>query len=146
MKFSFIIITTIALIACKTEVKKEEPIDINEVEIIKKPESIEVLEGIDETEKTEKAFSKFKILYQELHAFKNSSDFVKYGFDKRGKYRNWLEEVREFTQNPDSKLLLKKGVLIGELELLGMAYVGSNGKETEVTMVFNVIFDEAIAQ
>jgi hypothetical protein len=138
------IITIIAFIACKTEIKEEEPIEINKVEIIEKPESIEILAVVDETEKIETAFSKFEKLYKELVAFKNSSEFIQYGFSKGGNYYTWLEEVREFKNNPDSKLLLKKGVLIGELELLGMAYVSSNGKETEVTKTFNEIFKNAI--
>jgi len=145
-KLSFMTFIIIVFIACKAEIKKEESIEINKVEIVKKPESIDVLVEIDETEKIEKSFSKFKKLYKELIAFKNSSEFIKYGFSKGGNYYTWLEEVRVFKNNPDSKLLLKKGVLIGELELLGMAYVGSNGKETEVTKTFNEIFKDVISE
>ena len=129
----FSVITVITFTACKTETKKEEPI------------KIEKTEKIDETEKIEKAFTEFKSLYGELSGFKNDADLKKFGFGKGGKYSEWLEKVREFKQNPDSKLLLKKGVLIGELEQLGMAYVGSKGKETEVTKTFNKIFSDAIS-
>ena len=129
----FAVITIISFTACKTETKKEEPIKIEKVE------------KIDETEKIEKAFTEFKSLYGELNGFKNEADFKKFGFGKGGKYSEWLEKVREFKQNPDSKLLLKKGVLIGELEQLGMAYVSSKGKETEVTKTFNKIFNDAIS-
>lgn len=129
----FALIAIITFTACKTETKKEEPI------------KIEKTEKIDETEKTEKAFAEFKSLYGELSEFKNDADFKKFGFGKGGKYSEWLEKVREFKQNPDSKLLLKKGVLIGELEQLGMAYVSSKGKETEVTKTFNKIFSDAIS-
>jgi len=129
----FAVITIITFTACKTETKKEEPI------------KIEKTEKIDETEKIEKAFTEFKSLYGELSGFKNDADFKNLGFGKGGKYSKWLEKVREFKKNPDSKLLLKKGVLIGELEQLGMAYVGSKGKETEVTKTFNKIFSDAIS-
>ena len=129
----FAVITIISFTACKTETKKEEPIKIEKVE------------KIDETEKIEKAFVEFKNLYGELNGFKNDADFKKFGFGKGGKYSEWLEKVREFKKNPDSKLLLKKGVLIGELEQLGMAYVSSKGKETEVTKTFNKIFSDAIS-
>jgi hypothetical protein len=129
----FVVFTIISFTACKTETKKEEPI------------KIEKIEKIDETEKTEKAFTEFKSLYGKLSEFKNDADFKKLGFGKGGKYSEWIEKVREFKQNPDSKLLLKKGVLIGELEQLGMAYVSSKGKETEVTKTFNKIFSDAIS-
>jgi hypothetical protein len=129
----FTVITIITFTACKTETKKEELI------------KIEKTEKIDETEKIEKAFTEFKILYGELCGFKNDADFKNFGFGKGGKYSEWLEKVREFKQNPNSKLLLKKGVLIGELEQLGMVYIGSKGKETEVTKAFNKIFSDAIS-
>tara|TARA_R110001592_G_scaffold58212_4_gene176602 strand:+ start:327 stop:1067 length:741 start_codon:yes stop_codon:yes gene_type:complete len=127
------VITIITFTACKTETKKEEPI------------KIEKTEKIDQTEKIEKSFTEFKSLYGELSQFKNDADFKKFGFGKGGKYSEWLDKVRKFKQNPDSKLLLKKGVLIGELEQLGIAYVGSKGKETEVTKTFNKIFSDAVS-
>ncbi|RMB57990.1 hypothetical protein EAX61_10225 [Dokdonia sinensis] len=129
----FIVIIIFSLTACKTETEKEEPIKIEKVA------------KINETEKIEKAFAEFKSLYGELSEFKNDADFKKIGFGKGGKYSEWLEKVREIKQNPESKLLLKKGVLIGELEQLGMAYVSSKGKETEVTKTFNKIFSDAIS-
>jgi hypothetical protein len=129
----FAVITIISFTACKTETKKEELIKIEKVE------------KIDETEKIEKSFTEFKSLYGELSKFKNDAEFKKLGFGKGGKYSQWLEKVREFKQNTDSKLLLKKGLLIGELEQLGMAYASSNGKETEVTKTFNKIFSDAIS-
>lgn len=129
----FVIITIVSFTACKTETKKEESI---KTEKVKK---------IDETEKIEKAFTEFKSLYRELSGFKDNAEFKKLGFGKGGKYSKWLEKVRGFKQNPDSKLLLKKGVLIGELEQLGMAYASSKGKETEVTKTFNKIFSDVIS-
>lgn len=132
-KLLFVVITIISITGCKTETKKEEPIKIEKVA------------KNEDTEKIEKAFTEFKSLYGELNGFKNDEDFKKLGFGKGGKYSEWLEKIREFQQNPDSKLLLKKGVLIGELEQLGMAYVNSKGKETEVTKTFNKIFSDAIS-
>ncbi|EDP95880.1 hypothetical protein U8527_12190 [Kordia algicida OT-1] len=129
----FAVVTIITFAACKTETKKEDPTKIE------KPQKI------GETEKIEKAFAKFKSLYRELNEFKNDADFKKFGFGKGGKYNEWLENVREFKQKPDSKLLLKKGVLMGELEQLGMTYANSKGKETEVTKNLNKIFSETIS-
>ena len=56
-----------------------------------------------------------------------------------------MKSVEKLKNNPDSKLLLQKGVLIGELEQLGLAYVGSKGKETYVTKSFNKIFADAVS-
>jgi hypothetical protein len=126
----FALITIVTCYACKTETKKKELIKI---------------EKINDSEKIEKTFTKFKNLYDELSGFKKDADFIKFGFGKGGKYKKWLEKIKEFKQNPDSKLLLKKGVLIGELENLGMTYVSSKGKETEVTKSFNKIFTDAIS-
>src|SRR3546814_11922511 len=58
----------------------------------------------------------------------------------------WLKEVQTLKNNPDSKLLLKKGFAIGELEQLGMEYASSKGQETDVTKIFNDIFSRAISQ
>ncbi|WP_089370126.1 hypothetical protein [Dokdonia pacifica] len=42
------------------------------------------------------------------------------------------------------KLELNKGIIVVELELLGLEYVSSKGKETTVTRHFNAIFSEAL--
>lgn len=102
-------------------------------------------EEVDNTEQTEKVFSEFKTLYAELLGFKNKPDFKTYGFGQGGPYKEWLTKVEDLKSDPDSKLLLRKRVLAGELEQLGFAYVSSKGQETEVTKAFNEIFSEAIA-
>ena len=132
-----LILTIASLTSCKNKPKENK-----ETEIIK-TETVEITKT-DETEKINEVFEKFKRLYQELSKFKDSPDFIKYGFGEGGKNKIWLEKVREFKSNPDSKLLIRKGILIGELEQLGMAYANSKGKETEVTNTFNKIFTEAI--
>jgi hypothetical protein len=121
------------LFACQ-ETKKE----------VKEPESVKI-EKVDNTEKTERIFGEFKILYSELLKFKDKSEFKFNGFGKGGQYHEWLTKVKELKDNPDSKLLLQKGVVAGELEQLGLAYVSSKGKETEVTKNFNKFFSEAIS-
>jgi hypothetical protein len=125
--------TIITFTACRTETKRKEPIKIENIEQVKK------------NDKIENAFTQFKSFYAELIRFKNHADFKKFGFGKDGEYIKWLEKVREFKKNPDSKFLIKRGVLIGELEQLGIAYVTSEGKETEVTKIFNKIFSDAIS-
>lgn len=122
-----------SLMSCQNDNKQ-----VNETETI-------IVEEKDDTEKIEKVFGKFKDLYNELLEIKGKSDFKKYGFGLGGPYNKWLQEVQNFENNPDSDLLLKKGVLIGELEQLGLTYASSKGQETEVTKSFNKIFSRAIS-
>jgi hypothetical protein len=57
-----------------------------------------------------------------------------------------LIRVQEFRNSLDAELLLqKKKIIVGDLEVLGFAYVGSNGKEDETTKFFNNIFSKAIS-
>lgn len=119
--------------SCQNENK-----EANETEPIK-------LEKKDDTEKIEKVFERFKELYNELLEIKEKADFKKFGFGAGGPYNKWLLDVQEFKNNPDSGLLLRKGVLIGELEQLGLAYASSKGEETEVTKNFNKIFSKVIS-
>ncbi|TXD50706.1 MULTISPECIES: hypothetical protein [unclassified Polaribacter] len=127
-------ITIIGFTSCKNEKKEGTE---NKV--------IEVIEKVDNTEKVSKLFTEFNSLYDELLSFKGKSDFKKFGFSKGGKYNKWLSNVKELKNNPEAKLLLQKGVLVGYLEQLGLSYVASKGKETEVTKSFNKIFSEAIS-
>jgi len=60
--------------------------------------------------------------------FKDKSDFKTYGFGQGGTYSEWLTKVKDLKKNPDSKLLLQKGVVAGELEQLGLAYASSKRK------------------
>jgi len=132
-----LIFTITSLISCKNEPKENKNTEITETETVE-------IGKTNETEKINEVFEKFKVLYNELNEFKDSPDFKKYGFGEGGKNKIWLEKVRELKNNPDSKLLIKKGILVGELEQIGMAYANSNGKETEVTKTFYKIFAEAI--
>lgn len=110
---------------------------------VKETETVKV-EKVDNTEKIERIFGEFKTLYSELLEFKDKSDFKKYGYGQGGQYHKWLTKVKDLKENPDSKLLLQKGVVAGELEQLGLAYASSKGKETEVTKSFNKFFSDAL--
>ncbi len=126
------LIVTVSLMSCKNDQKKAE-----EKETVK-------VEEVDNTEKIEKIFGQFKSLYSELIEFKGKDDFKKFGFGQGGPYNKWLKEVEQLENDPDSKLLLQKGVVTGELKSLGMEYASSKGQETEVTKSFNKIFADAI--
>lgn len=132
-KILLLTIISAAILSCQNSNKKVEETETTKVETV------------DNTEKIEQLFAEFKSLYQELLDFKDKADFKQYGFGEGGPYNKWLKKVEELKNSPDSKLLLQKGVLIGELEQLGLAYVSSKGKETEVTKNFNKIFSDAIS-
>ncbi|HMI64946.1 MAG TPA: hypothetical protein VK517_02855 [Cyclobacteriaceae bacterium] len=93
----------------------------------------------------EVVFAEFKSLYNELLKFKNAENFKRYGLTEGGPYNNWLKKVEDLKNNHADDILIEKSIFITDLEQLGFAYVGSKGKETEVTKTFNEIFSNAIA-
>lgn len=90
--------------------------------------------------RTVKANDKFDSLYNELLEFKSHQEFKNFGFSENGPYVNWLNEVRKLSKSLDSKLLLKKGLLVAELEVLGFEYHKTGGKENHATTTFNNTF------
>lgn len=100
---------------------------------------------LSENERLEHVFGEFKIHYQRLLTFKNTSDFKAKGFGGGGLITEWHDKVNKLKENPDSKLLLlKKSIDVGDLKQLGLAYAGSKGVETEITKRINIIFEDAI--
>lgn len=74
---------------------------------------------------------KVRVLYNDLFSFKDKSDFHYHGFEMDYKYNKWLTDVQELKNAPEAKLLLQYGFVVGDLEMLGLEYVNSKGKETE---------------
>ena len=91
----------------------------------------------EKNEATEKLKTEFKKLYKELMKFKKEKDFHELGFGVGSPYKKWFDEVDLLSNNPNGKLLLKYGVLPGELKTLGTEYLQSQGKETEYTTFIN---------
>lgn len=94
-------------------------------------------------EKLKIILKEFQALYTELLGFKDESDFEKYGFGIGGPYNDWLKRVEKFDKDPDSKLLLKRGIFVGDLEQLGFEYISSNGAETTYTKEMNMMIKQA---
>ena len=132
-KIIFLIVIAIITFSCQNNQK-----EVQETQTVQ-------TKTIDNSEKTEKLFQEFKTLYNELLVFKDNPDFIKFGFGAGGPYNKWLLSVKRLKVNPDSKLLLKKGIVPGELEQLGLEYVNSKGEETETTIFFNKAFKNAIS-
>lgn len=72
-----------------------------------------------------------RVLFNSLIEFKDKSDFHYYGFGVGYKYNKWLMDVQELKNTQEAKLLLGQGFVVGDLEMLGLEYMGSKGKETE---------------
>lgn len=87
---------------------------------------------LSEAKLLKEATNEFKRLYDELLSFKDKSDFHKYGFAISYKYNRWLKEVEALMSKPGAKLLFyEKGIVTGDLQMLGFEYMRSEGKETE---------------
>ena len=83
-------------------------------------------------------------LYQELMGFKGKYDFHSYGFSPGYKYHNWLKRVENLKNQPEAKSLLKKGIVVGDLEMLGLEYVNTKGRENDYTRFTNKNFKKAL--
>lgn len=86
-----------------------------------------------ENSKIEDMKSYLKDLLDKLLSFKDTPEFKEYGFGQVGPYYDWLYDIQQLKEHPDAKLLLKRRIVVGELEQLGLAYASSGGKETDVT-------------
>ena len=76
---------------------------------------------------------KTKSLYLEMIDFKDKSDFHTYGFGAGGPYHAWMEKVEKLEKDPNAKLLIENGMVVGDLKMLGFEYMRSKGKETDYT-------------
>lgn len=83
----------------------------------------------------------FETLYSELLTIKDLENFKRYGFMDGGPYDNWDNKVQRLI---DKGSLINHGIIIGDLLSLGLAYVSSQGAETEVTQLINKRFYQAL--
>jgi len=72
-------------------------------------------------------------LYISLMNFKDNSDFHENGFAVCCKYNYWMEEVSALRHSDYSDLLENQGYSLIDLQQIGLAYLRSNGKETDFT-------------
>lgn len=109
----------------KKEIEVKAPIELRGTEKSRKKQ-----------EKIKRAISSARDLYYELMSFKDEEDFKKNGFsnnNKNKKYATWKEIADRFTHGPAAKLLLKEGIVIGDINTLGLKYAFSRGRETQTT-------------
>ena len=86
-------------------------------------------------------FLKLQEMYVELQSFRKTKDFNNYGFGRGGKYYPWLEKIEKMKDDPRNRCcLIYKGCVAGELEMLGMEYVSSNGQDTDYSISTSKLF------
>ena len=132
-KMMMVILFTTIIISCKIkpEYSSEDKLPNNSEENIS-------------DEKLSYLINEFSILYNDLLIFKNEKEFIEKGFGIGGPYNYWIKNVERFKNHPDSNLLIKKGFLFGDLEILGLEYVSSKGEETEYSRYMRSTIDKTI--
>ena len=85
-------------------------------------------------------------LYYDLIIFKEKSSFIAYGFDPFYEYNYWILAIKDLKNNnsEDRELVGYYSFVSGDLEMLGMEYVSTNGKESEYTLYMKKIIKNAI--
>ncbi len=136
MKIAGIFLSFLLLSCGANELK---PIDSTKEESVESTteNSIKELSPEEKIKATEKLKTEFKKLYNEVIKFKKEKDFHKLGFGIGSPYKKWFDDVDLLSNDPNCKLLLKFGVLPGELHTLGIEYLKSQGKETEYSKFIN---------
>ncbi len=113
-------------------------------ELKSKKEVTEILQPeIDEDKELERVLSIFENLYLDLLEIKDQEDFETFGFAIGGPYNYWVKKVNELKNDPFSKLLQRKSLVVGDLEVLANEYVETGGIENEDTRTFNMIIADA---
>ena len=102
-------------------------------------------ESVDESTLDSLAVEEFRLLYNELMAFKDEPEFKNVGLAGKQEYIDWCNHVREL-QDSQTERLMKKGLLPGELRTLADLYVSSKGKETKDTKYFHERFLSGLTQ
>ena len=76
------------------------------------------------------------LLYDQLHAFKDNSDFIRLGFVQGGPYSPWLQALQVYRDtNSGFEILDELEFLPGDLMMLGMNYVGESLSESDLSAI-----------
>lgn len=86
-------------------------------------------------------YGELQEMHEELQSFRKTEDFNLYGFGRGGKFYPWLEKVGKMKDDPRNKCcLMYKNCVAGELEMLGLEYVTSDGVDTEYSIATSKLF------
>ena len=114
-------------------VRKARQLESKRLEKARKTEEDRIAKSkeIEDEKALRQVKQKVRALYNSLMAFKDKNDFHYYGFGVGYKYNKWLKDVQDLKNTPEANLLLGHGFGVGDLEMLGLEYMGSKGQETE---------------
>lgn len=114
-------------------VRKARQLESKRLEKARKTEEERIAKSkeIEDEKALRQVKQKVRVLYNSLMAFKDKNDFHYYGFGVGYKYNKWLKDVQDLKNTPEANLLLGHGFVVGDLEMLGLEYMGSKGQETE---------------
>ena len=77
-------------------------------------------------------------LYEELHTFKDDSEFIDVGFSQGGPYYAWMQAVRtQLAANQGIELFRELEFLPGEVLMLGLNYIGEDFSESDLAYLEN---------
>ena len=74
-------------------------------------------------------------LYEELHTFKDDTEFLDMGFSQAGPYYAWMEAVEAQQDRTGIELLDEVGFLPSEVMMLGMDYMSENPSESTLSAI-----------
>ena len=86
-------------------------------------------------------------LYLELIKFKNETQFHQMAFRTDTgdtKYVRWKRKVECLEEDPECRLALEEGIVVGDLILLGLEYAIQGGRETEYSKRLSQQFRKAL--
>ena len=86
-------------------------------------------------------------LYLELIKFKDETEFHQMAFRTDTgdtKYVRWKKKVECLEKDPECRLVLAEGIVVGDLILLGLEYAIQGGRETEYSKLIGQQFRKAL--
>jgi hypothetical protein len=136
-KILFIVITLVLIlfgfVAFLSLKGKKGPNYIQSIEVIpgtSDPISIQSDEGNNDFNKLK---GEVRVLYNSLLSFKGKSDFHAYGFGIGYKYNKWLKDIENLESTSRQKQLYFPEFSVGDLRMLGLEYVKTQGRENDYT-------------
>ena len=86
-------------------------------------------------------YLELKKMHEELQSFRSTKLFNDFGFGRGGAHYPWLEKIGKMKGDPRNKCcLIYKNCVAGDLEMLGMEYVTSDGRDTDYSIATSMLF------
>lgn len=96
--------------------------------------------NLEETTESGQRF--LKKMLAELDLLRSTKSFREWGFSLKGPHNKWLKTVE--AKREEKEFSLRERIAVGDLEMLGLNYLSSKGKETELTRYSRSQIEEAL--